>query len=276
MGDRNKKPMTPQESLLFYTHYPWEGWQAPFQIAPDLYYVSGNEWVSSYLLDSGEGLIIIDVPLQESLYLLTESIRQLGFDPREIKMILLSHAHLDHCGGLKALAAYSGAKIYMSREDWQFMTGRPELLTKGEYYCGAFEPDFFYADQTPITLDGLSIQTRLTAGHTPGTTSFFFTVGANDKENGYRCGLHGGVGTNTLSNDYFTHTGMPASLREQFINGLIEMEGMEIDITIPSHAEQIPFLELVKDISPDHNPFVDPCKWGNLMRSCRKAAEALI
>ena len=269
------KPKTPEEFLEFYTRHPWDGWTEPFEIAQDLYYVAGNDWVSSYLLDSGDGLVIIDVPFQESLYLLTESIRQLGFDPRDIRMILLSHSHIDHCGGLKALAAYTGAKIWMSREDWQFINERPELMHKGKYCCGDFVPDAFYNDETPIKLGRLSVQTKLSPGHTPGTTSFFFTVGGDGKGERYRCGLHGGMGLNTLNDEYFKQSGLPVSLREQFIKGLKEMEGMEIDITIPSHAGQTQFLELVDDISPERNPFADKSKWGNLMRASREAAEKL-
>ena len=67
----------------------------PYQVVPGVYYV-GNKYVGSYLLDTDAGLILIDAALQETDYLLLESIRKVGYDPAKIKKLLISHGHIDH------------------------------------------------------------------------------------------------------------------------------------------------------------------------------------
>ena len=82
---------------------PFEYAVEPFHIAGNLYYV-GNSWVSVYLIDTGEGLILIDTAMPQTVYLTLEGIRRLGFNPKDIRLILLSHAHYDHCGWLNIQA----------------------------------------------------------------------------------------------------------------------------------------------------------------------------
>ena len=93
---------------------PWETYLEPLRMAPGVWYVSGNNWVACYLIDTGDGLILIDTAIPESLYLLVDSIYRLGFKLTDIKKILLSHAHFDHCGAAGAMKKLTGAELYMS------------------------------------------------------------------------------------------------------------------------------------------------------------------
>ena len=68
----------------------WEGYMEPFQIFGNLYFV-GNRFVSSHIIDTGEGLILLDSNYPECLYMVTEGMRKLGLDPSNIKYILHSH-----------------------------------------------------------------------------------------------------------------------------------------------------------------------------------------
>ena len=88
--------------------HPWDYIVEPFPVADHVYYV-GNRWVGSYLLDSGEGLILIDCAMPQTLYLLLDGIRSLGYDPHDIRLLLISHAHYDHAGAAEALRRYTGA-----------------------------------------------------------------------------------------------------------------------------------------------------------------------
>ena len=87
----------------------WLHYFAPFRIAPHVYMVGGNDDVCAYLLDTGRGLILIDTAMEQTVYLLVDSIHRLGFDPRDIKIILLSHYH-GTCKRCRLLAEMSGAK----------------------------------------------------------------------------------------------------------------------------------------------------------------------
>ncbi|MBP2638395.1 MAG: hypothetical protein H6Q72_4302 [Firmicutes bacterium] len=274
MAISQKNPMTPIEYLRQGCECPWEVAVEPFKVAPQVYYV-GNSWVGAYLIDSGEGLILIDATMHNQVYLVLESIRKLGFDPQDIKLLLLSHAHYDHCGGVRPIIEYTGAKLYMGKEDAYFLTERPDLIYTEGYAFGSFQPDYYYDDVTAISLGNISIHTMHTPGHTPGTTSFFFAV--QDKSgNTYRCGLHGGIGLNTLTDELMQESGWPLSMREEFLNSLEKLSGMEIDITLGSHPAQVNMLEKVEKISETCNPFLDRAVWTTLLQQRILAIKELI
>ncbi len=242
---------------------PWEVAVPPFQVAPRTWYV-GNSWVGAYLLETSEGLILIDSTMQPQVYLVFESIRMLGFDPKDIKLLLLSHAHYDHAGGVRAILEQTGAKLYMGKEDAQMLKERPELLLTENYPCGEFEADHFYNDDSPIVLGDMTIHTVHTPGHTPGTTSFFFDV--TDK-NGktYSCAMHGGVGVNTLTDDFIKEYNLPVSTRGDYLDSMNKVRNRKVDITLGSHPGQTDMLEKVDQISEDSNPFLDPSVWPALI-----------
>ena len=264
----------PEERLRQGCERPWEVAIDPFIVAPGTYYV-GNEWVGAYLLESTEGLILIDSTMQPQIYLLFESIRKLGFDPRDIRLLLLTHMHYDHLGGARAIVEMSGAKVMMSREDTQFLADRPEQLLADGYPCGAFEVDAFYNGNQPIVFGGRRIDTLLTPGHTPGTTSFFFD--ATDAEGRtWRCGMHGGVGLNTLTDEFLTQWNFPVSWRGDYIDSLKRMRALKVDIALGSHPAIIRMFDKVDQIRPDFNPFLDPTVWPAFIDGRLAAMDELI
>lgn len=267
-------PMTPQEYMVQGCDRPWEVVVEPFKVSPHAYYV-GNSWVGAYLIDTGAGLILIDSTMHNQVYLVFESIRKLGFDPKDIKMLLLSHAHYDHCGGVRPIIEYTGAKLYMGKEDAYFLTERPDLIYTDGYAFGTFTADHYYDDATPIRLGDMMIHTVHTPGHTPGTTSFFFED-RDEAGNRYRCGLHGGIGLITLVDEFLPQTGWPVSIREDFLHSLEKLRKMEIDITLGSHPNQVHMLEKVSQITETCNPFVDKMVWSKLMEERMLAIKKII
>lgn len=265
-----------KNNLIRTCYRPWEAATAPFCVAPKVYYVGGNDWVACYLIDTGDGLVLIDAGMQEFLYLVTESIRRLGFDPMDIKKILLSHAHIDHCGGARAIAEYTGAEIYLSREDWDFMHSHREIVFAKPFAIGDFTPDKFYGDHNPILIGNITINTLHTPGHTPGTTSFFFTV-SDDKGEEYRCGMHGGLGLNTLTDKYLDKMSLPRTLQRDYYESLNRLKGMEIDITLPSHPDILEkFLEFADRGTGNFLPFVNKVIWPELMDSHIRMLEDIL
>ncbi len=156
------------------------GWNAPvepFLLAPDTWYV-GSAGLSAVLIDSGDGLVLLDGGLPQSAAPIATRIRRLGFDLADIKLIVNSHAHFDHAGGIAALARWSGARVVGS-------TRGVEALRSGQ--VPADDPQAGYAPQNgfpPVPQatavgDGETLQIgrlRLTAhytpGHAPGSTSW--------------------------------------------------------------------------------------------------------
>ena len=82
----------------------------PFRIHGNTWYV-GTDGLSSILIDSGEGFILVDGGLPQSAARIVENIRGLGFDPLDIQAILVSHAHFDHAGGVSALQRMTRADV---------------------------------------------------------------------------------------------------------------------------------------------------------------------
>nr|WP_319513872.1 MBL fold metallo-hydrolase [uncultured Cohaesibacter sp.] len=261
MSEQTASPVRrdPVASLRQGCERPWEVDIDPFKVAPDTYYV-GNSWVGCYLLNSSDGLILIDSTMQPQVHIVLENIRKLGFDPKDIKLLLLSHMHYDHVGGARVIAELSGAQIMLSREDHDFLNQRPDMLFDFGYPYGEFKVDAYYDDAKPIHFGNREITTILTPGHTPGTTSFFFDATSEEGKT-YRCGLHGGIGLNTLSNAFLKEHSLPKSYQSDYLHSLQALRDLKIDISLGSHPIHVRMLDRVPEITENHNPFYEPELW---------------
>ncbi|MDA0348679.1 MAG: MBL fold metallo-hydrolase [Verrucomicrobia bacterium] len=89
----------------------------PFRIFDNLSFV-GMEWVSAYVLETSDGLILIDSLYGEHVEHLLNGMRKLGFDPADIKAVLCTHGHFDHMGGAAELQRWTGCQVGMTPKDW--------------------------------------------------------------------------------------------------------------------------------------------------------------
>lgn len=232
---------------------PWNYAVEPFRVVGTVYYI-GNNWVSVYLIDTGDGLLMIDTAMAQNAYLTMEGIRKLGFNPKDIKWILLSHAHYDHCGAAAIFANYTGAKVYLGKEDMFMLTERPELIhAYGDFQN--FKVDEHYVDGEPMQFGNVSIVAKHTPGHTPGCYSFFF----NMMEDGemLRCGMHGGLGVNTLTDSYLEKYNLSKSCRQDFVSNLKKMREERVDVPLGSHTNHGGMLQKAARIGETPNPFID-------------------
>jgi metallo-beta-lactamase class B len=153
------------------------GWTAPiepFEIADDLYWV-GSADLGSYLFASDEGHILLDVPLEENVGMIVENIRKLGFDPNDIEILVASHSHFDHVGGLTLMRAITGARVVLSAADAEIIARGGE----GPTGAGAFTPiraDRIIQHLGSEQLGGWTLTAQITPGHTPGCTSWSGTA----------------------------------------------------------------------------------------------------
>jgi metallo-beta-lactamase class B len=160
----------------------------PFRIAGNLYYV-GSTGVTAFLLAGPEGHVLIDGGYPETAPLIIGSIARLGFDIKDVKVLLNSHAHFDHAGGLRALQDASGAKLWISEGDAGFIAaGGVGDRTYGPFrHVGlgrfpAARVDHRFRDGDTIRVGPLSLVANVTAGHTPGCTSWSFPVRHGDRD----------------------------------------------------------------------------------------------
>ena len=252
---------------------PWMLQCKPFRVAPHVYYV-GNNWVGAYMLDGGTELGLIDTMIFEDAYQLFNSIWELGFDPHRITKILLTHCHIDHSGGVNPVQSISGAKVWQSKEDTNFM-GHPANQGVGDVFKNIpYTVDAFYADDSPVQVGNLTVRTRLTPGHTPGATSFFIE---DRDENGKKliAGIHGGVGTNTMGNEFLDRYGLGRELRTRFIEDCKIMKDIHVDISLPSHPAHGDLFKRRGSDPNDYTTFVNPGEWPDFLDIRREFAEQL-
>lgn len=155
----------------------------------------------------------------------------------------------------------------MGKEDNFFLTERPDLIFIANGWFTPFTVDEFYDERQTINLGNINIQTIHTPGHTPGTYSFFFDI--EEKGKTYRCGMHGGIGVNTLDDQYFQETGLSLSLRDDFERSLSRLESMHVDIALGSHANHTDMLKKARQINGEHNPFIDQSAFKKLIEMRR-------
>ena len=236
---------------------PWDGKIQPFKIIGNVYFV-GTFQASCHLIDTGEGLILIDPGYFNTLYLVIYSIYKLGFNPNDIKYIINTHWHGDHTEATTAMADLSGAKTLIGRFDEE----------KARRY---FTPDILIKDGDTLTLGNTTISFMETPGHTKGTISFFFNTEDNDKT--YRVGMFGGAGANTMVQGNFDYEGC----RADYCHSLHRLQKEKVDVFIGNHVwnnDTAVKGELL--LKTGENKFIDKYLWNDFLSFCEKRLEEVI
>src|ERR1017187_1255799 len=115
----------------------WNMPQEPFRIYGNTWYV-GTHGLSSILITSGTGHVLIDAALPESVAQITTHIRSLGFRVEDVKLIVNSHAHFDHAGGIAELQRLSGARVVAS--PWSAEVLKKGGVGRGDPQSGTIRP----------------------------------------------------------------------------------------------------------------------------------------
>ena len=147
-------------------------WYAdPARVFDNLYFVGGSLH-SAWALTTSDGIILIDtIYPYNSEELIVGGMQKVGLDPKNIKYVLISHAHADHIGGAEMLQAKYGARVVMGGADWDTVAKYPN-----RYKSMAPKRDIIATDGMKLTLGETTVTIWSTPGHTPGTLSYTFTV----------------------------------------------------------------------------------------------------
>ena len=153
----------------------------PHKIADDLYYV-GTAELSSYLIHTDDGLILINPSFEDSVPFIRASIEKLGFRFGDIKILLISHTHDDHAGGAALVKKMTGAKLMVMDRDV------PEMTAGGvgdfQYPNMRWTPgsvDRTLHDGDTVRLGKAVLTAHLTPGHTKGCTTWTLPVTSQGK-----------------------------------------------------------------------------------------------
>lgn len=236
---------------------PWEGKIEPFKIIGNVYFV-GTFQASCHLIDTGEGLILIDPGYSNTLYLVVRSIYELGFNPKDIKYIINTHWHGDHAEATAAVVDLSGAKTLIGRYDAE----------KAKRY---FMPDILVSDGDTLSLGKTTISFLETPGHTKGTISFFFDV--EEAGSVYRVGMFGGAGANTMAQGHFDYDGC----REDYRNSLHRLKNEEVNVFIGNHVWNNDTATKGKLLlKTGENKFIDSNLWCKFLDFCEDRLDKVI
>jgi len=162
----------------------WNTPQAPFRIHGNTWYV-GTRGLAAILITSPDGHVLIDGALPNSAPLILDNIRALGFEPRDVRLILNSHAHFDHSGGIAALQRASGAQVAASGPSASVL--ERGASTPGDPQHGilaGFPPVQRVRrirDGETVRAGRIAMTAHVTAGHTPGGTTWAWRSCAGGK-----------------------------------------------------------------------------------------------
>ena len=233
-------------------------WRQPFdavRIVGNVYYV-GTRGLSSFLIVTPAGGIIIDSGEAESVPFIRASVEKLGFRLSDIKILLTGHAHFDHVGGHADLQRLTGAKVMVMDADRQALESGVDRSALGGPGWKPVAIDRVLKDGDTVTLGGVTLTAHLTPGHTQGCTTWTMEAGQDGKK--YQVAFTGSVtineGVHLVGN-----TRVPA-IAEHYAQAFRVLHGIKADVFVAQHGGVFALEDKARRATADPrvNPFVDP------------------
>jgi metallo-beta-lactamase class B len=226
----------------------------PHRVADNLYYV-GSKLLSSYLVTTPKGHILINSSFESTVPVIKAAVEKLGFKFSDIKILLSSHAHNDHVAGHALVKELTGAKVYAMKGDDQVIASGG----KGQYlYNHTWKPcpvDKVLADGDKVTLGGVTLVAHLTPGHTRGNTTW--TMKARDKGQSYDVVI---VGSPNINAGYrlVGNTDYP-QIAADYEKAFKVWHQLPCDIFLGAHGKYYDMeAKFARREGDARNPFVDP------------------
>lgn len=243
----------------------------PYRVVGNIYYV-GSEGLSAWLISSSEGHVLLDSgPSPAGAKLIEANVETLGFKLADVKILINTHAHFDHAGGLAQLKADTGAKVWASRPD------KP-ALEKGQHFgdndngLTPFAPvkvDKSFGDGQKLKLGETTLVAHLTPGHTIGCTTWTTQVVERGQPLNVTFPCSTSVAGNVLVGNK-TYKSIVADYRATFARLAV----LPTDVMLPGHEEQGRLLDKRrKMLGGDTKAFIDPTELPTSVEASRKAFE---
>jgi metallo-beta-lactamase class B len=239
------------------TSRSWNQPVAPFRILGNLYYVGASD-ITSFLIATDRGLIVLDGGFVETAPQIRDNIARLGFKVQDVKLLLNSHAHYDHAGGLAQLKAWTGARLLASRADARLLTsgGRADPFFGDAPRFPPVAVDREVGDGEKVTLGSTTLVAHLTPGHTPGCTTWTLQVGDAGRRYDavFVCSTTVLPGYRLL--DHPTYPGIAGDYAHTFA----KLAALPCDLFLGAHASFYDGAEKARRLraGAKPNPFIDP------------------
>jgi metallo-beta-lactamase class B len=236
-------------------------WSEPFpphKVIGNVYFV-GTRGLASYLITTPEGSILVNSSLESSVPLIRASIEKLGFKFSDVKILLISHAHFDHCAGSFLVKELTGAKYMVMQQDAaEIEAGGKGNFAYGETKSALYKPvkvDRVLRDGDEVKLGGVTMVAHLTPGHTKGCTTW--TLKVRDGGKTYDVVIVGSPNVNPGFK--LVNNALYPQIASDYQKGFDVLKSLPCDVFLGAHGNyygmEAKYAKLGKSAA---NPFVDP------------------
>ena len=249
-------PLPSQDRPFTQAPKEWNLPVKPCRMVGNIYYV-GSAGISSYLIESSEGLILLNSGTMATAAQVLTNLQQLGFEPHQVRILVGLHGHYDHIGGMAVIKQATGAKLFVSAADRSLVEsgGRNDPQSGDGFAWPPVAVDRVLHDGDKIRLGGIELAVHATPGHTPGTITCTMELRQADRV----CHV---VFAGSVSCPNYTLVGnahYPAVAKD-FERTFKTMESLPCDIFLTEHGWDCALADKLKRLEPGQNtnPFIDP------------------
>lgn len=236
----------------------WTNPFPPFRIISNVYYV-GSQGLASYLITTPQGNILINSSLEASVPLIRQSVEKLGFKFSDTKILLISHAHWDHCAGSAAVKELTGAKyMVMDADVPEIEAGGKGNFAYGDNLGSRYQPakvDRTLHDGDEVRLGGAVLVAHLTPGHTKGTTTWTMKVADSGKT--YNVVI---VGSPNVNAGYvLVNNALYPQIASDYERMFRVLKALPCDVFLGAHGDYYGLeAKYARMQAGEANPFIDP------------------
>lgn len=215
----------------------WNAPHAPLRLHGNTYFV-GTDGLSALLITSRSGHVLIDGGLPESAPLIAANVRKLGFRMEDVRLIVNSHAHFDHAGGIAALQRMSGARVAATAASAAWMRAGRALRDDPQFGTGIDYPAIAgvetFADGDTLRAGSVMLVAHRTGGHTPGGTTWSWR--ACDHTRRCRDFVYADSQTPVSADGFlYTNSATYPSALDDFARGQASIAGLRCDVLVTPH-----------------------------------------
>ena len=241
----------------------WTTPHAPFRVIGNIYYV-GSKDLASYLIATPDGLILINSNLKSSVPQIRKNVETLGFRFKDVKILLISHAHFDHAAGSALVKQLTGTKYMVMDADVPVVEsgGRKDFAygkSPGSRYPPA-KVDRVLHDGSVVRLGDVELVAHLTPGHTKGCTTW--TMKVVERGRTYNVVF---AGSSHVNSEYKL-VGDPQypAMAQDFERSFRTLKALPCDVFLGAHASYFGMEAKFERITPNGaNPFIDPAGYAS-------------
>ncbi len=256
--------------------WSWNRPFAPYRVLGNIYYVGSNQ-IAQFLITTPAGHILLDSGFATSVPRLRANVQALGFRFEDVKILLTSHAHIDHVQGHALVRRLTGATVVASARDGAVVAtgGKGEAVYDGVYSWEPCPVDRVVADGDHVDLGGTTLTAHLTPGHTTGAVTWTMQVPGQ------------GAGARPLDVVFFPSANINDGVRlvgnarypeiaDDFARSFATWKALPCDVFLGVHGSFYDMAEkrARQEAGATPNPFLDPAGYRRFVSGAQAHFEA--